>query len=159
MNYLRYFPQNLTVLFDMIIGGLIHADWRRAWERDGLWGWMRELVAALVGLNAWPFFVDARGGWQADRVAALLHQYGIATWGWGYADGELFFRVKLRQAHWAQYLLLSHGVPLGGRLLQDVAAHQHARSQAGDPAPKPAPPGGASPLQRLDHLLDRISDL
>jgi len=157
MDYLRYLPQNLTVLFDMILGGLIHADWRRAWQCGGALGWMRELGAALTGLNAWPFFIDARGAWTAGQVAALLHHHGIATWGWGYADGEFFFRVKLRQAHWAQYLLSSSDVPVRGRLLDDASAHPYARGQVGGPAPKPASPGSTTPLQRLDHLLDRIS--
>jgi hypothetical protein len=30
----------------------------------------------------------------------------------GYFHNELFFRVKARQAHWAQYVMLRAGVPL-----------------------------------------------
>ncbi|MCC6170325.1 MAG: hypothetical protein IT329_24115 [Caldilineaceae bacterium] len=172
MLSLRYLPQNLTVFFGSILGGLTHADWSGAWARGGLWGLVREGLAALTGFNAWPFFVDARGAWPPDEVAALLRANGIATWGWGYAGGEFYFRVKRRQAHWAQYLLLHNGVAVGGRLLDEslstgrtAATNTAATSTAGAQPPRaPSAPSAAAlrrstPLRQLDRLIDHIADL
>lgn len=157
---LRYLPRNLTVLLDMVLGGLTHADWDGAWARGGLGGVVREFMAALTGFNAWPFFVDARGAWPSEQVAALLRQHGIATWGWGYANGQYFFRVKHRQAHWAQYLLLQNGVPVGGRLLTEAPSHPRPAEPQAPRASDHAPASKrATPLQRLDRLIDHIADL
>lgn len=166
MLFLRYLPRNLTVLFDMILGGLTHAGWDDAWARGGFGGMLREFVAALTGVNTWPFFVDARGAWSSERVAALLRNHGIATWGWGYANGQFFFRVKHAQAHWAQYLLLRSGVLLGGRLLTGAPAGPHPTDPHAEEQPargrataQSAGSSRATPLQQLDRLLDRIADL
>lgn len=167
MLSLRYLSQNLTVLFDSILGGLTHAGWSGAWARGGLWGLVREGLAALSGFNAWPFFVDARGAWPPDEVAALLRANSIATWGWGYAGGEFYFRVKRRQAHWAQYLLLHNGVAVGGRLLDEsLSPRRTAATSTADPqtpralsAPSAAAPRRPAPLQQLDRLIDHIADL
>ena len=53
-----------------------------------------------------------RLGVEFQDIEALLLRYGIKLWGVGYWNNELFFRVKGRQAHWAQYVLLRGGVPL-----------------------------------------------
>jgi hypothetical protein len=166
MLFLRYLPRNLTVLFDMVLGGLAHADWDGAWARGGVGGMLREFLAALTGFSAWPFFVNARGAWSSEQVAALLRAHGIAAWGWGYANGEFFFRVKHAQAHWAQYLLLRNGVPLGGRLLTGARFGAHSADPHSDEQPARGPAaaqsaesGRATPLQQFDRLLDRIADL
>lgn len=152
---------NLTVLFSNILGGFAHADWDGAWARTGLWGWVTEFFAAFSGFNAWPFFVDAHGPWTTGRVAALLQANGVATWGWGYHSSEFYFRVKMRQAHWAQYLLLRSAVPLKGRLLETTPGSRRAAGP--DAEIRPSAESGvskrANPLQQLDNLLDRISGL
>ena len=69
--------------------------------------------------GAWPFFVQLDSGWSMPAINRLLAARGIATWGSGVANGELYFRVRRGQAAWAQYLLLKAGVPLQHRLLAD----------------------------------------
>ena len=71
-----------------------------------------EAMQTAVGANTEPFFIPCDSEWKIDDVQALLRQYGIKLWGVGYFNNELYFRVKKRQAHWAQYVLLRAGVPL-----------------------------------------------
>jgi hypothetical protein len=106
-----------------------HADWDAAAARGPL-ALIAEFFRAAMGLSAWPFFIpiDATRSpsgmnvvseWRPSTIRSFLSEYGIESWGWGQHDGEFFFQVKLRQASWAQYLLLQRGVPLSGQLLDE----------------------------------------
>ena len=109
------YHMNWNLLWDTVVGGLRNTRVDSAGAG----------VAAVVGVitlgldfNSWPFFVWADDrDWQPKRVKRLLSGRGIPTWGWGFHANSYFFRVPSRQAHWAQYLLLSAGVPLRGKLL------------------------------------------
>jgi hypothetical protein len=103
-----------------------------------------EFFRALLGLNAWPFFVPLESGWRLDTIRPLLDAHGIESWGWGKSGGELFFQVKLRQASWAQYLLQQNGVPISGQLLDEGArsAYRPAARRSTRPVP------GATPTTR-----------
>ena len=92
-----------------------NADWRSA-KRRGLHGLLSESIASLLGTNSWPFFVPLNSGWNGADITRLLKRHGIRVWGYGFANGELFFRVRRSQAAWAQYVLLRAGVPLQHRL-------------------------------------------
>ncbi len=118
-------PSNLLILPATVAGALRYADWSAARQR-GIGALARELVCAFLGTNTEPFFVptgsrlDATGceignpdgRYNQASVRQLLARYGIVSWGYGYWHGEMYFRVKKRQAHWAQYVLLRAGVPL-----------------------------------------------
>jgi hypothetical protein len=145
------FRYTWLVLLRTLAGTLAHTDWARALAHGGLGGLLREAGAALAGANAWPFFFPAQGPWSPDDVQTLLGRYGIASWGWGYHGGEYYCRVKLRQAHWAQYVLLAHDVPLGGRLLAGSS-----RAQTTGAAPRAQHRG---PLDQIQRLVDRIAGL
>lgn len=111
---------NWNVLLDSIVGGLIHAEWDNA-----LSVLMAVTNVASLGLDfgSWPFFVYAGDrSWQPKQIQHLLHKKGVPTWGWGFHANSFFFRVPRRQSEWAQYLLLSSGVPLRGRLLKGSRA-------------------------------------
>jgi hypothetical protein len=103
-----------------------HADWRRAKDR-GLGGLLNEAIGSLLGTNSWSFFVRLDSGWNGADIARLLKRHGIKMWGYGFANGELYFRVRRSQAAWAQYVLLREGVPLQHRLFSEKMA----------PAPQP----------------------
>jgi hypothetical protein len=103
---------------ETILQTLWHADWRSAKNR-GLGGLLSEAIGSLLGTNTWPFFVRLDSGWNAADIAHLLKRHGIRTWGYGFANGELFFRVRKSQAAWAQYVLLRKGVPLEHRLFSE----------------------------------------
>lgn len=120
LNYRR----NFFLFFRTIWGTLCHTDWDAAYIRAGVWGTLRAFCAGMLGLNAWPFFVRANAGWTPEQISRLLQAKGVASWGWGYHGGEFFCRVRLRQAHWAQYILLEHGVPLTGNLLAEDGRYQ-----------------------------------
>jgi hypothetical protein len=99
-------------------GALENADWDEASARGPL-AIVTEFFRALAGLSAWPFFVPAESGWRSDTILPILTLHGIESWGWGRHRDEVVFQVKLRQANWAQYLLLRNGVPLSGQLLDE----------------------------------------
>lgn len=121
---------NICVLPANILGNFWYADWRGAWQRGGLLGVTLEALRATLGLSAEPFFVPTTATWQIPEIRALLQRHGIVLWGVGYWNRELFFRVKARQAHWAQYVLLRAGEPLlhgylaGGRAQPAAGRHR-----------------------------------
>lgn len=173
MNQLRYNP---FLIVRTLFGGLAHAGWAGAWHTRGLLGVLTELLRALAGLNTWPFFIVANYGWSPGQVRRLLAQHGIASWGWGYCDGNYLCRVPMSQAHWAQYLLFQHAVPITGRLLMQgadggYAAHHTAYYPPHHTAARPNPatsPGIAAspvttpawnPLTAIDAVTDAIAKL
>jgi len=99
-------------------GALENADWDEA-SAHGPFAIVTEFFRALAGLSAWPFFVPAESGWRYDTISPILTLHGIDSWGWSRHGDEIIFQVKLRQANWAQYLLLRNGVPLSGQLLDE----------------------------------------
>ena len=108
---------------------------RKLFEALSLFDWITPAVALLedvaeggpLNLDVWTFYVPydhAIGrGWSEGQIEALLAEYGIKTWGGLVHFGEYFFKVKLEQAAWAEYILTNHGIPL------------HKKSQ-GAPRPK-----------------------
>jgi hypothetical protein len=109
---------NTFFFFRTFWGSMRHADWDEA-SRRGPLALIVEFFRALLGLNAWPFFVPIDSEWGPSTIRSILADHGIENWGWGKHRGEFFFQVKLRQANWAQYLLLQRGVPLSGQLLDE----------------------------------------
>ena len=91
-------------------------------------------MKTAVGANTEPFFIPCDSEWKIDDVQALLRQYGIKLWGVGYFNNELYFRVKKRQAHWAQYVLLRAGVPLLHGMLDGSRAIPGLNQQPPPPA-------------------------
>ena len=118
-------PTNLLVLPETIIGNFRYADWPAA-KQSGVFGILSELVKAATGFNTMAFFIptgskkdkngleigNPGGAWDQGSVRALLKRRGVTSWGYGYWNGEMHFRVKKRQADWAQYVMLRAGVPL-----------------------------------------------
>lgn len=138
-------PTNILILPANIIGDYRYADWRGAAEANGVLGLAAEALQATAGTNTEPFFVPCDSTWKIQDIQALLLRYGIKLWGVGYWNNELFFRVKGRQAHWAQYVLLRAGVPLLHGLLDG--------SRAIPGCDQPAEP------PRRDDLLGGLLDL
>jgi hypothetical protein len=147
---------NQMVLSRTVWGALRNTDWARAWKKDGVWGVLVESVAALSGQNSWPFFMDARTPWSPEMVAGLLHSHRVIAWGWGYAGGEYYWRVKLRQARRAEVLLLQHGVPLTGQLL---TSEEDMRRNGAAATAEGAPARTFDTLGVIDRLIDRVADV
>jgi inner membrane protein involved in colicin E2 resistance len=138
-------PSNVLVLPATIAGSFRNADWEGAAQAGGIAGVVAEALQAATGTNTEPFFVATSSDWKIHNIQALLLRYGIKLWGVGYFNNELFFRVKGRQAHWAQYVLLRAGVPLLHGLLDGSRAIPRYNQEA-DPAPSRTGP--------VDGLLD-----
>ena len=147
---------------DVIVGSFWHADWKSVYRRAGIYGLLMECVDSLLGTNTWTFFVPLCGTWSGHDINHLLAQHGIEMWGWGFAYGELFFRVRKSKAEWAQYLMLRAGVQLKHRLLAAKSANPSAAAYArGAPESKTMPAPGSAPTlpQQFNALVDKIESI
>jgi len=111
------YHHNLLLFSRTFIGAFRHADWKRA-RHGGVFGILGEFLRVVAGLSTWPIFIHSEKGWEPKEVKQVLQDHGVRTWAWGYHAKAYFFKVKRRQAHWAQYVLIRHGVPVRGRLLK-----------------------------------------
>ena len=133
------------------ISGFLNADWHGAFQRGGLTSLVDECAASLVGRNAWRFYVPRDCGWSGIEMERLLKRHGVKVWDRGFTRECLTFRVKRRQANWAEYLLRRRGIPVVSRSfnpLNDEYARRHA-------------PGSEPPTRRQQHktsggLLDDL---
>lgn len=144
-------PTNIFVLPANVVGNFRHADWQGAAQANGIAGVVAEALKASAGANTEPFFVPCDSEWKVNDIQVLLLRHGIKLWGVGYWNNELFFRVKGRQAHWAQYVLLRAGVPLLHGMLDGSRAIPGCNRQA-----EPEPPGRADLLGGLLDWAERL---
>ncbi len=91
---------------EMLLDLLAHLDW---FERVG------EIARWLGGVKSWRFYVPRNCGWSGQQIEQLLRRHGVKVWGRGFTHDNLFFRVKLQQANWAEYLLWRGGISVSGR--------------------------------------------
>jgi hypothetical protein len=126
-----YLPQT-------IIESFWHADWEGAYRRAGIAGLCQEALSSLVTTNSYPFYVPMNCGWSGHRIHQLLAKYGVKMWGWTFANGEMFFRVKRKQAAWAQYIMLRENVPVNGPLLGEEATRGRRTSGPAEHEPQPS---------------------
>jgi hypothetical protein len=133
LQFLTYF--DWLALPRTVFQTFMHADWSTAGQKHGAPGIFLEAGASLIGTNTFPFFVPLDSPWGAAEIETLLRSKGIKSWGLGYANNEMFFRVSKKQAAWAQYLMLRAGVPLLHQLIAEgpgetgkssLAAQEHA---------------------------------
>jgi len=69
----------------------------------------------LYGDMGYQFIIrrgDKGGKHSLTEVREILKGYGIDTFWFGFDSQKMYFRVKNRQARWAEYLLLNAGVEL-----------------------------------------------
>jgi hypothetical protein len=112
----------MTILLEL----LAHLDW---FER------VDEFAKMLRGVRSWRFSVPRSGGWSGHRIEQMLRRYGIEIWGRNFNRSHLFFRVKLQQANWAEYLLWRNGIPVHSRPF-----NPQNRLYGSKHAPPPKPP-------------------
>jgi hypothetical protein len=122
---------------------------RELFEALSIFDWITPSIAlledvsegGLLNLDAWTFYVPydkaIRRGWSAPYIETLLAHHGIKTWGRLVHFGEYFFKVKLAQAEWAEYVLTQNGIPLQKKSLRAPRLKRQARqtSQPGRHAP------------------------
>jgi hypothetical protein len=95
-----------------IVSTFLNADWDGALQRDGLGGFIAECMNCMTGANAPVIQVSRYSSWSGHAIEQLLQRHGVKIWDRGFLGENLFFRVKRRQAVWAEYLLLRAGVPV-----------------------------------------------
>ena len=88
-----------------IVEALARLDW---FER------VDELAREIGGQRSWRFAVSRHCGWSGHQMEKMLKRYGVEIWGRNFDRSQLFFRVRLEQANWAEYLLWRHGIPVLG---------------------------------------------
>ncbi|MEZ4674342.1 MAG: hypothetical protein R2932_08880 [Caldilineaceae bacterium] len=67
--------------------------------------------------------VDKGGKYNLRQIENLLTRYGVAVYSRTYDAKCRYFRVKKRQARWAEYVMLHAGVELLGPLFDEQNPH------------------------------------
>ena len=140
MNSVLDFLANFDYLYlpQTMLESLWHADWKNAYRRSGAAGLCAEALNSLLGANSSPFFVPMNCGWSGHTIHDLLAGHGIAMWGWNFANGEMFFHVKKKQAAWAQYVMLRENIPVQGPLLAREPKPHNAGNGTSEPETRPS---------------------
>lgn len=128
---------------DAVLVFLARLDW---FERVG------ELARWLIGIRSWRFAVPRACGYSGEDIERLLRSKGVSLWGRSFNRQHLFFRVKLRQANWTEYLLWHNGIPVTSkpynpRNRQAVAPSRQSSSR---------PTNGSGPMAWLDGLASLL---
>ncbi len=79
------------------------------------WDWITPLETLVRDWLHGPihrFAVPYGAGWSGKQIGRLLKGYGVPSWGWLVRYDTIFFRVRLKQARWAQYLLERKGIAI-----------------------------------------------
>lgn len=143
---------------------------------DRLEGLVRGAIYRDLGYQMAVLYPDRGGRHTRDEVEALLRHYGIAVYGRTHDAQHMYFRVKKRQARWAEYLLLHANVALTSPTFDQRNQGYLAKHEAGwmpkawadqkksisdtadrEPGfPKPPQPAAPSFWQRFDRMLDQF---
>jgi hypothetical protein len=145
---------NVIDRIEGFVSGFLNADWHSAAQRDGFAGLVREFGASLTGRNAWRFYVPRDCGWSGIEMERLLQRYGVKIWDRDFTRDCLTFRVKRRQANWAEYLLRRRGIPVVSQPF-NPRNEEYARWHA----PGSEPPTGRRRSKQRHSLLDDIITL
>lgn len=77
------------------------------------------IEGSSLDFNVWTFFIPfdeaQRNGWTTFGIQEVLAKNGIKSWGGLLYNDEFFFKVKLEQARWAEYILLNNNIPIDAR--------------------------------------------
>lgn len=79
---------------------------------DILEGLIRGLASGDMGYQFTIRRGDKGGNHSLTEARDILKGYGVDTFWFGFDSQNMYFRVKKRQARWAEYILLHAGVEL-----------------------------------------------
>ncbi len=108
-------------IYDNIAGSLNYLD--------VLEGLIRGLAYGDFGYQMVLRRVDKGGSHRMSEAIDILKGYGVDTFWFGFDSQNMYFRVKKRQARWAEYVLLHAGV----ELLNPAFDHRNASYAAKHP--------------------------
>jgi len=126
---------------------------------DTLEGFIRGLAYGDLGYELQIQRADKGGQHTMNEAIDILKGYGVDTFWYGFDSQKMYFRVKKRQARWAEYILLHAGV----ELLNPAFDHRNAGYAAGHapgwmPRPwsaGPAAPGNATAPDRQKNEVEQ----
>ena len=95
---------NIEDIYDNIAGSLNYFD-----LVEGL---VRGILYGDFGYRIVLRRVDKGGSHRMSDAIQILKGYGVDTFWFGFDSQNMYFRVKKRQARWAEYVLLHAGVEL-----------------------------------------------
>lgn len=113
-------------------------------------GLIRATIYGDVGYEFRIKRIDKGGKHSFPEIKGILRNYGVATYWYGFSGGDIRFRVKNRQARWAEYILLHAGVEL-----LNPAFDHHNAGYAASHAPGWMPrPWSAEPKTTAEQATD-----
>lgn len=155
---------NLMDMFDDIAGPLNLFDFVE--------GVIRGLAYGDLGYRFVLRRVDKGGNHRMKDAISILEQYGVDTFWYGFDSQKMYFRVKNRQARWAEYVLLHAGVELLNPTFDHrnpgyVAQHEpgwmprpwSAGPKTADEIDSPSDESGQAEIQQSKGLLDWLDAL
>jgi len=126
---------------------------------DVIEGFVRGLAYGDFGYQMIVKRVDKGGSHRMSEAIEILKGYGVDSFWFGFDSQNMYFRVKNRQARWAEYVLLHAGVELLNPAFDQrnagyAASHAPGwmpRPWSAGPAPKEASAGNKEQTNRIEH--------
>ena len=137
-----------------LVSSVFHADWKAVAKGPPILGIALELGQAVSGAGAWTFHIPRDGGWTGADVERLLKHYAIPSWGRRVTGKHFILSVPLRQANWAEYLILRRGMSLDEALFNPDNIRYAQKYAPGD-----QPPAWMDRDRGSRNVLDRLSEL
>ncbi|MBI3957546.1 MAG: hypothetical protein HY328_01965 [Chloroflexi bacterium] len=117
---------------------------------DILEGLIRGLAYGDLGYGFEIARADKDGKHTLNEAREILKDYGVDTFWYGFDSQKMYFRVKNRQARWAEYVLLHAGVEL-----LNPAFDQRNAGYAASHAPGWMPrPWSAGPAAKTENAAE-----
>jgi hypothetical protein len=145
---------NLIDRIEGFISSIAHFDKKRAAAGPPLVGVAAELARSTFGAGSWSFRERRDCGFTGGDAERLLNHYAIPTWGRRVTGDHYILSVPVRQANWAEYLILRRGMVLDGRLF-NPDNQRYARKYA----PGDQPPAWADRERVRRSAIRRLGDL
>lgn len=133
-------------IYDNIAGSLNYLD--------VLEGFIRGLVYGDLGYQMILRRADKGGSHRMSEAIEILKGYGVDTFWFGFDSQKMYFRVKKRQARWAEYVLLHAGV----ELLNPAFDHRNAGYAAGHSPGWMPRPWSAGPRTTAEDATNHESE-
>ena len=100
-------------------------------EFGTIFDWISPLIAAVKDITNGPshtFMMREDCGWSGRKIANILKQNGVESWGHMIVNHNIMITVRRKQARWAQYLLEREAIPIQYGLLEEKGKTRRAHS-------------------------------
>ena len=145
---------NLIDRIEGFVSSIAHLDKKRAAAGPPVVGFAAEIARSAVGAGSWSFNLRRESGFTGGDAERLLNHYAIPIWGRRVTGDHYILSVPIRQANWAEYLILRRGMVLDGRLFNPDNQRYAQKYAPGD-----QPPAWADRGRERRTVVDRLGDL